>query len=63
MSPFVGPDKAKWLSRTEAGKALGLPWERIKPLIDKGELTGLQRGHQWYVDRASVAAFIKRRGF
>lgn len=63
MTPFVGPDKAKWMSRTDASKALGLPWERIKPLIDKGQLKGLQRGHQWYVGRESVAAFIKRRGF
>lgn len=57
-----GPvDRKKYMTRQEAAKELGIPFERVKPLIDKGKLTGLQRGKVWYVDRASVQT-LKERG-
>lgn len=54
-------DRSVWLTREEAGALIGLPWERIKPLIDRGELTGLQRGKRWYVERRSAQAYKDRR--
>lgn len=64
MSPWSTVDHKKYMSRTEASEYLGMPWNRIKPLIDDGTLKGLQRGHAWYVERASARNLkrnIKRR--
>lgn len=63
MSPWGTVDHNKYMSRADAVKALGIPFERIKPMIDRGQLEGYQRGKVWYVSRASVAAYIKKRGF
>lgn len=49
-------DRKKYMSRAEAAEYLGIPFERVKPLIDKGILKGLQRGKMWYVERASAKA-------
>lgn len=49
------------MSRKEAAEYLGIPFERVKPLIDNGKLKGLQRGKIWYVERAS-AKQLKERG-
>lgn len=54
-------DRSVWLTREEAGALIGLPWERIKPLIDRGDLKGLQRGKRWYVERRSAQAYKDRR--
>lgn len=55
-------DRDKYMTRAEAAKELGIPFERVKPLIDKEILKGLQRGKIWYVERASVKR-LKERGF
>lgn len=47
-------DRSKYMSRKEAAEELGIPFERVKPLIDNGKLRGLQRGKVWYVERESV---------
>jgi len=47
-------DRNKYMTRKEAAEYLGLTFERVKPLIDKGILKGLQRGHVWYVERESA---------
>jgi hypothetical protein len=60
-SPF---DRKKYMSRAEASQYLGMTWERITRLISERKLVGLQRGHVWYVERASARNLkrnIKRR--
>lgn len=58
------PDRDKYVSRQEASKILGIPSERILPMIRRGEvLEGLQRGKWWYVTRESIAAYQRMRGF
>lgn len=54
-------DRKKYMTRADAAAELGIPFERVKPLIDKGQLAGLQRGKVWYVERKSVEA-LKKRG-
>jgi hypothetical protein len=54
-------DRSVWMTREEAGALIGLPWERIKPLIDRGTLKGLQRGKRWYVERRSAQTYKDRR--
>lgn len=64
MSPWGTVDRKKYMSRTEASEYLGMTWERITRLISEGKLVGLQRGHTWYVERASARNLkrnIKRR--
>lgn len=53
-------DRSVWMTREEAGALIGLPWERIKPLIDRGALKGLQRGRRWYVSRKSAQEYRDR---
>lgn len=54
-------DRSVWMTREEAATALGTQHRSIKPLIDSGDLQGLQRGKRWYVSRRSVEAYKKRR--
>lgn len=54
-------DRSKYMTRQEAAAYLGIPFERVKPLINSGKLNGLQRGKVWYVERASAKA-LKDRG-
>lgn len=62
MTDWGPVDRKKYMSRAEASVYLDIPPNRIKPLIDKGDLKGLQRGKFWYVERASAEA-LKKRGF
>jgi hypothetical protein len=54
-------DRSVWMPRAEAAQVLGIPSNWIKPLVDKGELRGLQRGKWLYIERASASAYQKRR--
>jgi hypothetical protein len=51
------PDPSKYVSRAEAAKMLGVPDNRILPMIKDGLLVGLQRGKWWYVSRDSIAYY------
>lgn len=57
------PDRSKYVSRQEAARILGIPPERILPLIRNGSLSGQQRGKWWYVSRESLNTFQQKRGF
>lgn len=54
-------DRSVWMTREEAAAALHTNHQSIKPLIDSGDLKGLQRGHRWYVSRESVKAYLRNR--
>lgn len=54
-------DRDVWMTREEAATALHTDHQSIKPLIDRGELKGLQRGRRWYVTRESVQAYKRRQ--
>lgn len=54
-------DRSVWMTREEAAAALGTQHRSIKPLIDSGDLKGLQRGRRWYVTRESVQAYKRRQ--
>lgn len=45
------------MTREEAAAYLGIPFERVKPLIDRGALKGTQRGRWHYVERSSAKAY------
>ncbi len=47
-------DRGKYMTRTEAAKLLGVPQERIAPLVARGRLKGLWRGHWLYIERESA---------
>src|SRR3546814_5718573 len=39
-------DRGKYMTREEAAAYLGIPFERVKPLIDRGALKSVQRGRR-----------------
>lgn len=61
MSPWGNVDRDKYMTRKEAAEYLGVPFERMKPMLDRGALKGLQRGKVWYIERES-AKNRKRQG-
>jgi excisionase family DNA binding protein len=46
----------------QAGRVLGVSDERIRQLIDAGEIEGEKRGGRWHVFRVSVHHQLERRG-
>lgn len=46
----------------EAGRVLGVSDERIRQLIDAGEIAGEKRGGRWRVYRVSVHEALSERG-
>jgi excisionase family DNA binding protein len=46
----------------EAGRVLGVSGERIRQLLEAGEIAGEKRGGRWHVFRASVHHQLERRG-
>lgn len=54
-------DRSVWMTQSEAAALLGLQHSDIRPLIDRGSLKSLRRGHWWYVDRKSAQALKDKR--
>lgn len=54
-------DRTVWMSRAEAAQVMGVASNWIKPLVDQGEIKGLQRGKWLYIERASAAAYVRRQ--
>lgn len=50
-------DRARYMTRKEAAAFLGVPFERIAPLVARGRLSGTWRGHWLYIERASAEAY------
>ncbi len=50
-------DRTRYMTRTEAAAYLGLPFERLAPLVARKRLTGTWRGHWLYIERASAEKF------
>jgi excisionase family DNA binding protein len=64
-TPQNGPedqDRGETYTPIEAGRVLGVSDERIRQLIDAGEIEGEKRGGRWRVYRASVHDQLERRG-
>jgi hypothetical protein len=54
-------DRTVWMSRAEAAQVMGVSQNWIKPLVDQGEIKGLQRGKWLYIERKSAAAYVRRQ--
>ena len=50
-------DRTRYMTRREASAYLGVPFERLAPLVARGRLTGTRRGHWLYIERASAQAY------
>jgi excisionase family DNA binding protein len=66
-TPQNGPgeaseDRGETYSPIEAGRVLGVSDERIRQLIDAGEIEGEKRAGRWRVYRASVHEALSERG-
>jgi predicted RNase H-like nuclease (RuvC/YqgF family) len=64
-TPQNGPedqDQGETYSPIEAGRVLGVSGERIRQLIDAGDLSGEKRAGRWHVFRVSVHHQLERRG-
>ena len=53
-------DRTKYMTRREAARFLGVPFERIAPMVARGGLKGTWRGHWLYIERASAEEFKRR---
>jgi vacuolar-type H+-ATPase subunit I/STV1 len=49
-------------SPVEAGRVLGVSDERVRQLIEAGEIAGEKRSGRWHVFKASVHDALKERG-
>lgn len=56
-----GPDNATY-SPVEAGRVLGVSAERVRQLVDSGDLDGEKRGGRWHVFKVSVHDALETRG-
>jgi hypothetical protein len=55
-------DEGETYSPVEAGRVLGVSDERIRQLIEAGEIEGEKRAGRWHVFRWSVHDALKERG-
>jgi excisionase family DNA binding protein len=64
-TPQNGPedqDRSETYTPLEAGRVLGVSDERIRQLVEAGEIEGEKRGGRWRVFRASVHEALSERG-
>jgi excisionase family DNA binding protein len=64
-TPQKGPedqDQGETYTPLEAGRVLGVSDERIRQLIEAGEIEGEKRAGRWHVFRASVHEALSERG-
>jgi excisionase family DNA binding protein len=66
-APHNGPrpqahDQAETYTPKEAGRILGITDERIRQMLEAGELEGEKRGGRWHVYQWSVHDALKERG-
>jgi hypothetical protein len=62
-TPQNGPGEAsETYTPIEAGRVLGVSGERIRQLIDAGDLSGEKRAGRWHVYRMSVHHQLEQRG-
>jgi hypothetical protein len=66
-TPQNGPgeaseDRGETYTPLEAGRVLGVSDERIRQLVEAGEIEGEKRAGRWHVFRASVHDQLERRG-
>jgi hypothetical protein len=64
-TPQNGPedqDRGETYSPIEAGRVLGVSSERIRQLVEAGEIEGEKRSGRWHVFRVSVHHQLEQRG-
>jgi hypothetical protein len=64
-TPQKGPedqDQGETYTPLEAGRVLGVSDERIRQLIDAGEIAGEKRAGRWHVFQVSVHHQLEQRG-
>lgn len=61
MNDSLKVDKAKYMTRSEAAAYLGITFDQVGPLLARGVLAGITRGHWQYVERLSAEKYKKRR--
>jgi excisionase family DNA binding protein len=66
-TPQNGPgeaseEKGETYTPLEAGRVLGVSDERIRQLVEAGEIAGEKRGGRWHVFRVSVHHQLEQRG-
>jgi excisionase family DNA binding protein len=65
ITPQNGPedqDRGETYTPLEAGRVLGVSDERIRQLVEAGEIEGEKRGGRWHVFTWSVHHQLERRG-
>lgn len=55
-------DRGETYTPTEAGKILGVSDERVRQLIESGDLDGEKRRGRWHIFRVSVHHALEERG-
>jgi len=48
-----------WISVEEAAELTGYNKEYIRQMIRRGEVAAKKKGWQWWVDKASILAYLK----
>jgi hypothetical protein len=56
------PDQGETYTPLEAGRVLGVSGERIRQLLDTGEIAGEKKAGRWHVFRLSVHHQLEQRG-
>jgi len=48
----------EWITTQEAAELTGYHVKYVRRLVKEGKITGRKRGRDWWVDKASVRAYI-----
>jgi excisionase family DNA binding protein len=50
-----------WISTEEAASISGYHVEHIRRLVRHSKIRAEKKGHDWWIDRADLAAFLERK--
>jgi excisionase family DNA binding protein len=51
-------DVTEWITTKEAAELTGYHVKYVRRLVKEGKIAGAKRGRDWWVDRASVEAYV-----
>jgi excisionase family DNA binding protein len=52
------PNVTEWLTTAEAAELTGYHVKYVRRLVREGKIAARKRGRDWWVDKASVRAYI-----
>jgi excisionase family DNA binding protein len=55
---YEDDEPIKWITTTEAAEISGYHVKYVRRLVKEGRISGVKRGRDWWIDKASVEAYV-----